>query len=298
MKEKTALRQLEVKEMFVRFFDVDVSEETKKPQPLGVLDQADSIAIECKIIPVVFITNRTFLKLTKTEVQELAANIFKKVNSIHENYDELQIDCDWSGTTRENYFFFLKEMKKLLSGKRLSCTIRLHQVKYPIRSGVPEVDRGMLMFYNMGNVSDVDEVNSIYDPSNAKKYTSYIKSYALPLDVALPVFKWLVHYRNGKLEGLITKHQMPDISNSDFIRTENSATFKVVNDHLERDVFYAKGDVLRLEELTAVQLKDAALLLHSNLPVENRRVVLYDLDGLNLNNYEIETIEEVFSVFN
>ncbi|MGG2305049.1 hypothetical protein ACE4Z6_26875, partial [Salmonella enterica] len=93
-----------------------------------------------------------------------------------------QIDCDWTLGTKEKYFSLLKRIKERMA-LPLSCTIRLHQVKYQAKTGVPPVDRGMLMYYNMGHVEGATETNSIYDPANADKYVSYVKDYPLPLDV-------------------------------------------------------------------------------------------------------------------
>lgn len=299
-KEKEALASLHIKTLYVRFFDVDVSKVNGKPEPLGVIDSLVAIPQGTSIIPVVFITNRTFLDLPGTEIISLAKQIFLKINAIHKNYSELQIDCDWSEKTKENYFLFLEEIKKLISGKAiLSCTIRLHQVKYPIRNGVPNVNRGMLMFYNMGNLSDIKGENSIYDPGNAKNYTSYIKNYNLPLDVALPIFKWFIHYRNNKVVGLITKKQMPDMNDTaHFSPTENNIIFNLKRDYLNKGVFYKQNDLLKLEVLSDEQLLDAAKILNLHLKEESRRVALYDLDELNINNYESKTIEKVFTVFN
>ncbi len=50
------------------------------------------------------------------------------------------------------------------SGLPLSSTIRLHQIKYRERTGVPPVERGMLMFYNMGQFSADPEARAIFDP--------------------------------------------------------------------------------------------------------------------------------------
>ncbi len=72
----------------------------------------------------------------------------------------LQIDCDWTTKTAPKYFYFLQQIREKLDAHEdggtfaslamLSATIRLHQVKYPEKSGMPPVDKGVLMFYNMG----------------------------------------------------------------------------------------------------------------------------------------------------
>lgn len=298
--EKNNLKELNTKALYVRFFDVDISEGTDKPLPVGVLEGIDSIPKNINCIPVVFITNRTFLNLNKGHVALLAKNSVSKINSIKTNYTELQFDCDWSGKTKENYFFFLEEVKKHIpKDVKLTCTIRLHQVKYTFKTGVPPVSRGMLMFYNMGDLSDINGENSIYSTKIAEKYTSSLKTYDLPLDVALPIFKWYVHYRSNSVIGLITKNEVPKINDTiHFSQQENNTKFNVKTDHLENGIFYKKDDVLKYETISREQLIEAAELLQQNLKKENRKIVFYDLDENNINNYEKETFEKVVAGFN
>jgi len=54
---------------------------------------------------------------------------------------------------------------------------------------VPPVDKGLLMFYNMGKISpDLNARNSIYNRADAEAYLESLPNYRLSLDVALPVF--------------------------------------------------------------------------------------------------------------
>ncbi|MEO6303461.1 MAG: hypothetical protein ABIP51_09815 [Bacteroidia bacterium] len=298
--EKSALQQLNVNSLYVRFFDVDLEKESGKPIPVGVIEGLDSVPPNTKIIPVVFITNRTFLNLSKEEVLLLAKNVVSKINSIKKDCNELQFDCDWSGKTKTNYFLFLEEVKKLLSkNTALTCTIRLHQVKYALRSGIPPVDRGILMFYNIGDLYDQNEANSIYNSQNAKKYITFIKDYKLPLDVALPVFRWFVHYRNNTVVGLITKDNMPKTNDTlYFSQLENNTKFNVRTDHLENGIFYRTNDVLKLETLNDEQLIEAAELVNENLKKEDRKIIFYDLDEDNIKYYDKKTFTKIMAVFN
>ena len=81
---------------------------------------------------------------------------------------------------------------------QLSATIRLHQVKYREETGVPPVDYGVLMYYNMGHISAMG-ANSIYDRSTALRYLGKLREYPLPLDIALPMFAWGVHSADGQV---------------------------------------------------------------------------------------------------
>ncbi len=298
--EKEILNDLQVKKLYVRFFDVDISKETHSPAPVGVINNLDSLPKNLQVIPVVFITNRTFIGLLKDEVSELAKHVFSKINYIKNNYNEIQFDCDWSGKTKENYFLFLNEIKKLAGGKiKLSATIRLHQVKYAYKTGIPPVDRGVLMFYNMGDVTSTEETNSIYNKTTAKKYTDFISGYKLPLDAALPIFKWLVHYRNNKLIGLINSEEQIAFKDTLLcLPIKNNTTFKVIKDHLQDGVFYKTNDELRLESVTEDQLAEVAQILKQNLKQENRKIIFYYLDEKNINFYGKKTFTTIMSDFN
>jgi hypothetical protein len=297
--ETAALKTFHVKHLYVRFFDVDIKEEQGKPEPLGVVDSLERLPKQLSVIPVVFITNRTFLRLKQdTEVIALARNVLKKINSLRASYPELQIDCDWSDKTKVRYFLFLETLKKQLSKSvKLTATIRLHQIKYPVRTGVPPVDGGMLMFYNMGKLEDTEAPNSIFEAGTASAYTPYLRSYALHLDVALPIFRWYVHYRNGVVKGLIVKKRLPDISDTSYFYRDAKSPYTVKKSGVLHGVSYEAGDVLKFEALDDEALLEAAALLQKNLPDEHRRLVLYELDDFNLNYYESKTLQQVYSSF-
>ncbi|WP_449399704.1 hypothetical protein [Chryseobacterium wanjuense] len=69
--------------------------------------------------------------------------IQKKASEYHlKTSNEIQIDCDWTAGIRDDYFKFLKELKKV-SGKEITCTLRLHQVKDKNLTGIPPVEKSI-----------------------------------------------------------------------------------------------------------------------------------------------------------
>ena len=160
--EQKYLDSLESKKLYVRFFDVHWDAKRKTTYPLAQLEWNDfDIGRSLEIIPVIYITN---ISLKKTEnnkdLDSLAKNIAEKLDLMLSKLDtekfvlrELQLDCDWSETTQRKYFKLIDKIRDYLPQiETLSATIRLHQVKYFNKTGVPPVDKGMLMFYNMGEV--------------------------------------------------------------------------------------------------------------------------------------------------
>ncbi|MBK8611439.1 MAG: hypothetical protein IPL84_16250 [Chitinophagaceae bacterium] len=145
--EKKKLDSLQVKTIYLKFFDVDWNEELKKPKPLATIRITDSAYKDFSIIPTVFITNACIQKIDSGQVKELADHLMGLLKGILADHHfkeipEIQFDCDWTGSTREKYFALLKESRALMPNAKLSATIRLHQVKYLSKSGIPPVDRG------------------------------------------------------------------------------------------------------------------------------------------------------------
>ena len=127
-------------------------------------------------------------------IDELAGKICKLLASIYQNNlnkpYEIQFDCDWTETTKEKYFHLLKLARARLnqfgfSTAKISATIRLYQCKYLFKTGVPPVDKGMLMCYNMGNLKNPGTKNFILESYELRKYISSLNTYPLQLDVAV-----------------------------------------------------------------------------------------------------------------
>ncbi|MGB5866480.1 MAG: hypothetical protein WBG69_01285, partial [Arcobacteraceae bacterium] len=145
-------------------------------------------------VPVVYITNKA---MKESSLSSLVQNVSKELKLLPYVYEEIQIDCDWSLSTKAKYFDFLEQIKKN-SDKKLSATIRLHQIKYAKKTGVPPVDYGVLMYYNMSNIQDFNINNSILDNDVAKKYHYNFESYPLKLKLALPLYSQAIQFRNKK----------------------------------------------------------------------------------------------------
>jgi hypothetical protein len=297
--EKEALKNFHTKKLYTRFFDVDVQSDSIVP--LGVLNGMANYADSAEIVPVVFITNRTFLSPASRNVQLLASRILAKINSIGENYkfSEIQFDCDWSEQTKDSYFAFLKEVRKISGEKiKLSSTVRLHQVKYKERTGVPPVDEAMIMFYNIGNVKNDNSKNSIFNVSDADRYVSYLKSYPLDHSISLPIFGWIAQYREGKLIQLHAKENKIDLTDSLKFTLKKANHYSVLSSHLVNGFYLKEGDVLKKEQMDPNELTNAAQKISVNCNAHFNRIVFFDLDEYNLNTFSNEQLEETMSVFN
>lgn len=301
--ELDILRQHKVQQVYLRFFDVAWDATYQKPSPIAQLRIADKGLFKregLKIIPTVFITNECIRYLPAEQCGSLAEKISKLVNDIIqlndiEQVDEIQIDCDWTATSREKYFALLSRLQEIDTQHLFSATIRLFQVKYMIEAGIPPVKKGLLMCYNMGNLKSISTGNSIFDPGEVKKYIGNLDKYPLKLDLALPVFSWYVLFRQGGYAGLVQNIDHNGLGK--VLKPAGNDHFEIVSDTILYGNHFKKGDVLRYENCSYDNLVKAASLLKQKLPNRQPRLVLYHLDSIILSKYSAHEIEAIFNSF-
>ena len=309
--EKNYCNQLKINKLYVRLFDVDWDEASHFPKPIAIVNSLEKT--DWEIIPTIFITNKTFTQLADNQVDTLAELIFETISLKIEgdtegvNFNEIQIDCDWTITTRDRFFSFLKKIKTV-SQKKISATIRLHQVKFKEKTGVPPVDAGVLMAYNMGNLEDVKTQNSILDIEILKSYVSKLKNYPLKLDVALPIFSWGVVVRDGEVVKLInnlTKNEL-QLTPQYFIEKKNNH-FEVLKNTYLKGFYLYKDDEIRIENTTqstdSIQgniLEKAADVIAQNIvrgdSFGNNQlltIIFYHLDSVTLQRIRYEELENI-----
>lgn len=295
--EKETIKENEVEKIYIRYFDIDLHPKTHEIFPRSPIHFIEKPSIN-NIVPVVFIKNNVMLK-PDLDVHDLAQKTFDYVSLINKKNNiscqEIQIDCDWSLKSKSNYLAFVESFKNI-SKKKLSATIRLHQVKYFEKTKIPNVDYGVLMYYNMGTIA-VESLNSIYDQKIAHRYIPSLKKYPLPLNVALPIYAWGVHIRGNNILGLRSKLTTNDLKNDSNFTEIDAKTFRVVQSNFRNGVFYKKEDVVKIEEITESDLKEMATDLSDNLAQRPKEIIFYDLDELNFNNYEKSFFKQVSACF-
>ncbi|MFW2581010.1 hypothetical protein [Aliarcobacter butzleri] len=200
-------------------------------------------------IPVIYITNETMKNVDYSLVSKAILETLKNYK-----FDEIQIDCDWSLSTRSNYFNLLEDLKEKLN-KKISATIRLHQIKYYTKTGIPPVDYGVLMYYNMSSIGDFNTKNSILDNEIAKKYHYNFDVYPLKLKLALPLYSQAIQFRKEKAISLFEGVEEKDFNN-DFEKLENNR-YKVLNSHYFKGRYIYKDDIFRLENSNEQDIKIA-----------------------------------------
>lgn len=302
--ERLYLDSLGVKKLYVKFFDVDWDEATGQPLPHALVQMDTARLAGLEIVPTVFITNRTWLRLRWEDVDSLAWKTILKINDLDNDAKlflrEIQFDSDWTDQTKEKYFHFLKtigfiarEKMMPLEAPVISVTVRLHQLKFFEKTGVPPVERGMLMFYNMGDLEAWETENSILDSAVGKKYLSSDSQYPLPLDFALPLFRWGVIFRDGQLFKLINNLGEKDLQDTLRFTPIAPGRFLVKKSTYLQGYYLYGDDLIRLESVNAGQLEEAAALLGKIFPPAERTVGFYHLDSGLVRGFPAKTLEEV-----
>lgn len=296
--EKQRLDSLHVKTIYIKFFDVDWDNATQQPLPVAKINFADTAYRSFNIIPTVFITNQCIQKIDSVQINSLAEKIMQLTkqlifNNNFKEVPEVQFDCDWTATTKTKYFSLLQSFKKLKPNAVISATIRLHQIKYLSKTGVPPVNKGLLMCYNMGNLKNPATNNSIIETEELKKYIDNLAAYPLPLDVALPLFNWKVLFRNNTYAGLI--QNLPDsLLTNPFISKEGTR-YLFLKDSLLAGYPFKKGDVLRNEQSNYSEIISTAQAISKKLKNTTLRVSLYHLDSLLLSKYSLHELETIYN---
>lgn len=286
--EISALRNNHVKSLYIRYFDVDLSEIDQKPVPVSPVE-FKNVPDSFTIIPVIYIKN-IVMKQKDMDMHNLAVKIINLVKQINNKNNlrcnEIQIDCDWSLESRDNFMKFIDLIKKEYRQK-LSVTIRLHQVKYFYRTKVPNADYGVLMYYNMGKIAS-DSLNSIYDKNIAEKYLNNLKNYPLHLDIALPVFTNAILIRKDRVVNLINKIDLKSLySDTNFIKVSDRR-IKAKNSNFKAGFYFKKDDEIKIESISFDDLEEMANELSKNLAEKPVKIIVFDLDSINLIPYHNE----------
>ena len=295
--EKECLKFNESKTLYLKYFDVVKEEGLVKPVSVIQFQQQPSL----NIIPVVFIKNNVFVGTDKNQTDTLVNHVSKLVQQInvkhHISIQHIQFDCDWTETTQELYFYFLKQFAKANPQTTLSATIRLHQIKYKLKTGIPPVTSGVLMCYNMGKIAG-DTLNSIYDRQLANKYLSHLKTYSLPLKIALPIFTWGIQSRHGKVLNLLNKMSAHHFLNDSNFTKQTNTTFKVKNYCFKGGYYFSKDDIVKIESVSSQQLVEITDDITQYFDNKLNEVIFYDLDTINLNQYDKGIFKKIASAIN
>lgn len=287
---KNALNSAKTKTIYLHYFDLKLLNKNDWKNdgiyPVYLLREVDKVYRDFEIIPVIYITNQVFKN--KIDIEGLVNRTTKLIHQISEKQFQkkittIQIDCDWTQSTRHAYFEFLK----LLSNEfEISTTIRLHQIKFKDKTGVPPVKSGTLMLYNMGDLKNQQQ-NSILENNIVKQYINAETKYPLQLNLGLPLFSQTIVTNNTDKIKIIKNTERSVLENDTHFKKVDKMNFSILKDTLYKGFYLSKGYNLKLEELSENEIiASYKTIKNSKLTIND--IIFYHLDenalkSLNLN---------------
>lgn len=301
--ETDRLKKLQLSNIYIRLCDVEWNENIQQAVPIAPVHFSKKIDPAFKYVPVIFITQRTLPMLTDKSIALLAMNIGKYVSGVCENTSihtqEIQIDCDWTAATKDIYFSLLQAIKQqpFFKDKTLSCTIRMHQIKYTARNGIPPADKGLLMCYNMGDMKKPGAHNSILNVTDTKDYTKNISVYPLPLDIALPLFEWSLLFSNNQFKGIMRDVPPDDIIGNPLFSLQKENLYSCIMDTFYKGYSLRKNDIIRLETSETKHIIEVAQYTANRIANKQVGVMLFHCDSLTLSKYSDDELEAIYNTY-
>lgn len=265
------MKRHDIGRLYIKMFDVVVENNhvmaTTEIVPVATTKFQDPIPKDVEVVPVTYVTLNA-LRAMQGREREFAALIVERMlamcsyNDCGEIY-EIQLDCDWTASTRTTYDILCQAVKDVLfeRGIDLSITVRLHQ----LTETPPAADRGVLMLYNTGRLKSIDTKNSILDIKDAQPYIKEGK-YPIPLDYAYPAFGWGIKFADQEFVSIVSEHDQP-----------------------------AAGEHIRVERPTAAEVMAVKQLVEEKLGKSSRGNILYHLDESQLKHYTHDQISSILA---
>ncbi len=290
--------------VYIRAFDLLWNPNTQEEVQLSYMKiKPDSLQFIKEVVLTVFIDNLVFEKIEKRDVIFLAARtalLLQRTRGQFESntkivLNEVQVDCDWTAQTEEKYFRFLNYMRtetERFKYNKLSAAVRLNQVLYQGKFGVPPVDEAVLTFYDLTRKKD----DYVWNLRDSKQYKKALSSYSLHLDVLLPLSGWGIHQREDNLLNIITNLNKDQVEASTCCQKIGENQYEAIQNMYLNQTYLYVGDQIGLHPLDAQKLEDAADWLGENMPTDNYRIIYYSLDNKVLEKYSFEELQKVARV--
>ena len=268
--EQQWMKRHRVDRLYVKLFEVDAGSKHGfdgwRMVPVATTRFAQPLPKDVEVVPVVYITVdaiRTIGEYDWDARVRYAGLLVERIYAMMaEHYGgevrEVQLDCDWTKSTRDGFFRFCDDVRYQLNKHNavLGGTVRLHQLG---DKDIP-FDRPLLMCYNTGRLQDHATHNSILDHNDVAPYLRHLSDSALAgYDIAWPAYGWGVQFHGDGSFSCLTAP--------------------------------AKDDSTRLEWGEPREVRRVKRMLP---PMQKHTVVLYHLDEQMLKHYTDEEIEDMY----
>ena len=299
--ERQFLQVHDVGRLYIRLFDVventllgDDKMRTEEIVPNATISFKDSVPVP-HVVPTVYITTDALRRMGGAR-RDWAEKILTRVMNMCSyngitGVEELQLDCDWTASTRGLFFSLCSDMKAAMAAREdtremtLSSTIRLHQLS----QSPPPMDCGVLMLYNTGSFRKPGTNNSLLSYDDVAPYLDKLQDYPLHLDFAYPIYRWALVYRNDHFEGLLRDTDLASLQTE----KRKDGRYRVMQDGYIGGKKVMKDDIIRIENSdynTVMKVKNAI----EQRVDGNHATILYHLATDNITRYKEEEINEMY----
>lgn len=289
------MKRHNVSRLYVKMFDVVYDSNFEcKLVPIATTKFRQKSQDGVEIVPCVYITveamRHVYPEVLKGKVAGLIVD--RVLNMVDYNelgeVKEIQLDCDWTASTRDNFFTLCESVKEILEkkGVALSVTIRLHQLSQTC----PPAHFGMLMLYNTGALKSSKTQNSILSYDDVALYLKNSK-YELPLDFAYPAFSWFVWFRDDKFQALISEL---NVSNKNLYKKVSDNIYEVTKNHDCSGQQLKKGDILRHENPSVEEVLKVKYAVERQLKNSNYSVAIYHISSKDIKKISDDEINNIY----
>lgn len=269
--EAEFLKKHNIERVYVKMYDVATEHNFLLGKsdivPIATTKFVSAIPDDVEIVPVVYITIEALRAMSGREAElaeliverTLAMCRYNKCGKIR----ELQLDCDWTSTSKDVYEKLCGIVRTNLQEKDidLSITVRLHQ----LRESAPPADRGVLMIYNTGLLKWAHTRNSILDITDIKRFVKDGR-YSIPLGYAYPAFGWGVKFKYEEFEAIVSEGTIA-----------------------------GEDEYIRNERATASEIIEVKTFVEEKLGKPQSGNILYHLDDAQLKNYTEDEITQILA---
>lgn len=273
-KDRQWMAENNVEKMYLHLFDVTM--QGGKAKPLATLKFQGELPQNVEIIPTVFIEERV---MRSDDARQLAGLVLTRIKEMATangfTFSEVQMDCDWTKTTQEAYYSFLRDLQQQDSSLIVSATIRLHQLSME----APPVRYGALMLYNTGDFRDAKtDHNPILDVRDVEPYLRYLSDYPLPLCAAYPNFRWQLLYAHDEFKGILYGEDLSDTTLYHRVSDNRYAVIAAGNISFsmgEHTLHLIPGEHVKVWDVKPTTIDSVKRMVESQRPDINRQVITY-----------------------
>lgn len=245
---------------------------------------------EAIVYPKDYYKNENYKRLNYDSVKSI------ELAKLKVDFKEVLIDCDWTEKSKDNYFYLLQQIKKGFPTAQVSATIRLWQYKYASKAGIPPVDKGLLMCYNLTKPEDFTTKNSIGTSEELAQYITHDK-YKLKLDIALPLYSWAVVFRGNQFKGILSDYDQVRTDTIKFRKLSDSK-YVLQDDILVGQTYLRNGDEIRIEKISNEELDKMISIVKSKIKIDSQtRVTFFSFDKKYINDYGTQNISGYYARF-